>query len=149
MLLDARRGSSSRGNPPRRAPRKLFATRPRAEWLTALGARNVPVGAVNDMAGVFEQAQAQALVLRHEVPGTPGAPGGVRATAGVRQSASTSSANCGEGVLLPPPLFGEHSAQILANELGMRAEEVAALEEAGVIFTHAQHHQATAINKRD
>ena len=64
----------------------------------------------------------------------------MRATAGVRQVASVSSGNStapGAGELLPPPLFGEHSAQILAAELGMDAAEVASLEEAGVIVTHS------------
>lgn len=102
-----------------------LAGRQRAALLAALEAAGVPGGPINDMAGVFEDPQTchreLALSLPHSrgtnVPsvrsplrflGTP-----------VRHRAS--------------PMLGEHSASVLAQELGLDGEAVQALRARGVV----------------
>lgn len=110
---------------------KVFAARPRGEWLTALKAAGVPAAPVWDMQGAFADPHALARgavwevkhptlgeiplvasALRH-MSGTPAAPG------------------------THPPLLGEHTRMVLADVLGMPPEEIASLEAEGAILARA------------
>jgi len=89
----------------------------REELLKKLSARNVPAGAVAKMNTVFEQRQAEALVMRDDAS---------RDAMGLRQVAWL-----GDGIAdwLPktPPSYGEHSREILSDVLGLSASDVDSL----------------------
>lgn len=100
----------------------VLAGRPTADWLAALTAAAVPVGEVRDMAQVFADPglaeRAMVVSVAHPTIGEirlPGLPAKLARTPG--------------SVRRPPPLFAEHTAEILA-ELGYSAAEAAALRPA-------------------
>jgi formyl-CoA transferase len=97
----------------------VLAGRPTAEWLARLTAAEVPVGEVRDMAGVFADpglAERDMVVpIAHPTIGEirlPGIPARLSRTPG--------------SIRRPPPLFAEHSAEILA-ELGFGSDDLARL----------------------
>jgi crotonobetainyl-CoA:carnitine CoA-transferase CaiB-like acyl-CoA transferase len=100
----------------------ILAGRPTADWLAALTSADVPVGEVRDMAQVFADPglteRAMVVTMAHPTIGEirlPGLPATLSRTPG--------------SVRRPPPLFAEHSAEILA-ELGYTAEEIDGLRPA-------------------
>jgi crotonobetainyl-CoA:carnitine CoA-transferase CaiB-like acyl-CoA transferase len=102
-----------------------IARRSTGEWLAALTAAEVPAGQVRDLAQAFADPQVLArdmvVSVDHPTAGTirlPGIPYKLAATPG--------------SIRRPPPLFGEHTNEVLA-ELGYSASEVAALHDAGVV----------------
>jgi len=102
-----------------------LAGRQRAELLAAFEAAGVPCGPINDMRGVFDDPQARhrelALSLSHsravEVPSLR-SPLRFSATPVMHRAS---------------PMLGEHSAQVLSDELEIRPERLQALRERGVI----------------
>ncbi len=105
---------------------EAFAAHDANEWLAELRQAGLPCGPINTIADVFEhpQAEARGLALESEHASAgpvrfPGFPYKLsRTPAEVRQ---------------PPPLLGQHTAQVLTELLGHSAEEVAALRERGAI----------------
>jgi crotonobetainyl-CoA:carnitine CoA-transferase CaiB-like acyl-CoA transferase len=100
-------------------------TRTRADWLGALDAAKVPCGPINNMAEVFAdpQVQARQMITRMTHPYNDtlelvASPMKLSATP-VQQSR-------------PPPLLGEHTAQVLA-ELGLNASDLETLRAKGII----------------
>jgi formyl-CoA transferase len=94
------------------------------EVMAALGKAGVPCGAVLDTGELLDDphlnARGQVHTIEHATRGRfrlPGAP--------VRLSASPAPTT-------PPPLAGEHTAAVLA-EFGLAADEIAALQRAGVL----------------
>jgi crotonobetainyl-CoA:carnitine CoA-transferase CaiB-like acyl-CoA transferase len=102
-----------------------FATRPSAEWLGLLDAAGIPAGPIRDVAEAFESLQAVELGSR--VPLDHPALGHVDQVA-VPFAFSGSPAL----VPTPPPMLGEHSAEILA-EAGYDEAAIARLIELGVV----------------
>jgi len=96
-----------------------------ADWLARLEAADVPCGPVNDILAAFDSAQAQARAMSPTIDHPQLGP---LRQVGVPFKLSRTPA----GMSAPPPLLGEHSAEVLA-ELGYPAAEVEALREAGVI----------------
>jgi crotonobetainyl-CoA:carnitine CoA-transferase CaiB-like acyl-CoA transferase len=98
-----------------------------AEWLERLTAAGVPAAPVADVADVATSEQTQALdFLQHvEHPAIPELRLPALPLSFDRERALHAS---------PPPLVGEHTAEILA-EVGYSAEEIAALAADGVIRT--------------
>mmetsp|Transcript_8502 Transcript_8502/g.11065 ORF Transcript_8502/g.11065 Transcript_8502/m.11065 type:complete len:442 (+) Transcript_8502:125-1450(+) len=97
----------------------------RKDLLMELETLSVPAGAVNNMEAVFEQEQADPLVLLDEA--------GSRM--GLRQVAFTGSP---EGINHPlslskPPRYGEHTKEILRNIAGYSEERIKQLEKESVI----------------
>ena len=95
-------------------------TRSRAEWIAALNAEGVPCGGVRDIGEVLRDPQLSARdmiqVLEHATLGairTLGLPIKLSDTPGAVRTA--------------PPTLGQHTNEILTNDLGMTGAEIAAL----------------------
>lgn len=102
--------------------RAHVATLDSADFAARLTAAKVPYGFVNDMAAVFEQPGARALLLEGESDGRP--------IAGVRTLAIG-----GNAVDLanpaPPPHFNAHAAAVLGDLLGYDEADLARVRRAG------------------
>ncbi|MBS7664439.1 CoA transferase [Pseudomonas lalucatii] len=97
-----------------------------AEWIAQLEAAGVPCGPINDLAQVFADPQVQARGLRVELP-HPLAGSVPQVASPIRLSETPVQYRNA------PPLLGEHSEQVLRQWLGLDAEQVAALRQAGVV----------------
>ena len=100
--------------------------RPRAQWLAALDAAQVPCGPINDLGEVFAdpQVQARQLVRRWQHPLCDE----LRLVASPIRLSVTPVVE-----RRPPPLLGEHTAQVLGELLDLDAAAIAALGDRGVI----------------
>jgi len=112
----------------------LLATRirqwARADLLRQLEERKVPAGAIADMPTVFEAPQAQALVVR-----TANAPadGTEARAAGLRQVAWLGGGTRTPSPVHGPPLYGEHTEEVLREVLGIGPSELGDLAASGII----------------
>ncbi|HWC01969.1 MAG TPA: CaiB/BaiF CoA-transferase family protein [Methylomirabilota bacterium] len=105
--------------------RRLFRTRPRAEWVTLLHQADVCAGPVLDLDEVVRDPQLVQRGLFTEVQHPK--LGAVRQVAfPVRMSATPGR------VATPPPALGEHTDQVL-HDLGYDAEAIAGLRRDGVV----------------
>ncbi|MBI3827688.1 MAG: CoA transferase [Candidatus Rokubacteria bacterium] len=105
--------------------RAWTGARTKHEVMTILGKAGVPCGAVLDTGEVLDDphlnARGQIETIDHPTRGRfrlPGSP--------VRLSAS-------KAVTTPPPLAGQHTAEVLAEVLGLSKDDVAALQQRGVV----------------
>jgi crotonobetainyl-CoA:carnitine CoA-transferase CaiB-like acyl-CoA transferase len=103
----------------------FMKTRTRADWLSALEAAKVPCGPINDLADVFADPQVLAREMTVEMPHPLS--GSVRLVASPMKFSATPVQ-----YRRPPPLLGEHTAQILA-EFGLTEAEITALRAAQAI----------------
>lgn len=103
----------------------LFAARPRADLIDACTRHGVPCGPVNDMAQVFAEPQTQHRELAMQLPHARGVD-----VPAVRSPLRFSATPV---VHKPPPMLGAHSEQVLADELGLSAEQLRGLRERGII----------------
>lgn len=103
-----------------------FAIRERAEVLASLQAQGIPCGPINTLSQVFADPQvvARGMAMRLPHPEYGEVPG-------VRCAVSLSATPT--GATLPPPAMGAHTADVLAEVLGLDAAAVARLREAGVV----------------
>ena len=101
-------------------------TRSVGEWLETLRGAGIPCGAVRDLDAVFSDAQiierAMVVALDHPVAGA------IRALGVPVKLADTPGS-----VRTAPPTLGQHTEQVLANDVGLSAEEIARLRTAGVV----------------
>jgi crotonobetainyl-CoA:carnitine CoA-transferase CaiB-like acyl-CoA transferase len=105
---------------------KIFATRETQAWVRALDAANVPCSPVNDIAQALAHPQVQAMRMLLEVP-RPDGP--ALRLAGVPLNLSATPAVPGGA----PPHLGQHTDDILRQELGLDDERIAAIRRAGAI----------------
>lgn len=114
----------------------LFAEQPVAHWLARMEQAGVPAGPILDLSGTLNHPQVLArqmvVPLPHPTAGT------VRVT-GCPIRLSDTPAQVGPA----PPLLGEHTDEILAEQLGLDGAEIARLRQAGVVG-RAQSAQAQA-----
>ena len=101
-----------------------FGAEDRAVWLERLGAANVPAGAINTVPEVFADPQVVHRGMLRHIP-HPSAGTVPQVMSPLRFSAAPS---CAE---LPPPLLGEHTAQVL-GELGYSPADIAELAKRAV-----------------
>ena len=97
-----------------------------AQWVAALEQAGVPCGPINDLAQVFADPQVLARGLRVEVPHSLG--GTLPQVASPIRLSETPVQ-----YRQAPPLLGEHTEAVLQRLLGLQAEQIAALREAGVL----------------
>jgi crotonobetainyl-CoA:carnitine CoA-transferase CaiB-like acyl-CoA transferase len=106
---------------------EIFATHTRAAWLEILDANDIPNAPVNDIEEVFsdEQVLARGMVQSYEHPtvGTVRYPPTPVKFAGLEYPKS------------PAPMLGEHTAQVLADRLGLDSESIEDLIRSGVVRT--------------
>jgi crotonobetainyl-CoA:carnitine CoA-transferase CaiB-like acyl-CoA transferase len=105
-----------------------FGQRTTGEWLKDLMAAGIPCGPLNTIpqAVADEQVQHRGMIrpVTHHTAGTIPI-----ANTPVRMTRSES------GIKGPPPDYGQHTADVLAELLGIDAAAVADLEERGVVAT--------------
>ncbi|GFM71551.1 CoA transferase [Pseudomonas cichorii] len=106
--------------------RQVTVFKTTAQWVEALEAAGVPCGPINDLAQVFADPQVRARGLAIEMPHALG--GSVAQVASPIRLSETPVE-----YRRAPPLLGEHTQEVLQNILGLKAEEVMALREAGVL----------------
>jgi crotonobetainyl-CoA:carnitine CoA-transferase CaiB-like acyl-CoA transferase len=99
--------------------------RPRADWLSALEAAQVPCGPINALDEVFADPQVQARGMTVPVP-HPLNPALQLVASPLKLSATPVT------VRHAPPLLGQHTEEVLA-EAGLSSAEIAALREQHVI----------------
>ena len=104
----------------------ILKGRRKADWLSALEAAKVPCGPINDLAEVFADPHVQhrGMVHRWQHPLADA----VDLVASPIKMSATPVRND-----LPPPLLGEHTAQVLADWLGKDADAVSQLRERGAV----------------
>lgn len=105
----------------------ILLTKPAAEWEEWFQARHVPASRVRTMGEALADPQIASRNLLHTHDNAPGIPG--RATVPV---AAFRFEHDGPRVDRPPPRFGEHNDEVLA-ELGYTADQIAGMRSAKVI----------------
>ncbi|WP_323017199.1 CaiB/BaiF CoA-transferase family protein [Castellaniella sp.] len=100
--------------------RHLTTARTTAQWIAALEFRAVPCGPINAIQQVFQDPQVVARGLRIEMP-HPEAGVVPLVASPIRLSQTPVDYR------LPPPALGEHTAQVLAEVLGLDAQAIEAL----------------------
>ena len=103
----------------------LMKARTRSDWLAALEAAKVPSGPINDLADVFADPHVQAREMTVQLP-HPLA-GEVKLVASPMKFSATPVQ-----YRRPPPLLGEHTAEVL-GEFGIDANELAALRQSRAV----------------
>ena len=105
---------------------ELFGARSCDEWLSALEAVKVPCGPINSIDAVFDDPQVKARGMRIDPIDSAGAQAAGVACP-IRYSATPLTYELG------PPALGEHSEEILREELDISPEGIDALRKLGVI----------------
>jgi crotonobetainyl-CoA:carnitine CoA-transferase CaiB-like acyl-CoA transferase len=105
---------------------QVMKTRGKAQWLAALEAAKVPCGAINDLAEVFADAQVnqRGMVTNWQHPLQPE----LRLVSSPMKLSATPVRTD-----LPPPLLGQHTAEVLGELLGWPADRLAELKSRKVI----------------
>lgn len=104
----------------------IFQTQPSVHWLHILEQAGIPCAKIQDIPAVLSDPQVQARGMISKLELGPDNSLLVAASPFV-----FSGVRC--GLMSPPPRLGEHSADILAAELGMDDGEIERLREHGVI----------------
>lgn len=104
----------------------VIARQQTAWWIEKLRQIGVPCGAVNGVKAALADPQSQAREMVIEM---------AHPTAGMLQTLGFPVKLAGTplGARLPPPLLGEHSAEVLVAELGLDDAAIASLKTEGVI----------------
>ncbi|MES2977567.1 MAG: CaiB/BaiF CoA-transferase family protein [Pseudomonadota bacterium] len=103
----------------------VMRTRTKADWLSSLEAAKVPCGAINNLAEVFAdpQVEARAMVTAWQHPAKASLP----LVASPLKLSETPVRTPGNGGI-PPPLLGQHTAEVMQELLGYSPERIALLK---------------------
>ncbi len=96
------------------------------QWLDALAPVGVPCGPINNLAEVFDEPQVKHRKMRFDLPHPQGGQ-----VPQVRNPVLYSRTNL--EYRDPPPLLGQHTAEVLDQELGVTASEFETLRSDGVV----------------
>ena len=96
------------------------------QWLDALAPAGVPCGPINNLAEVFDEPQVKHRKMRFDLPHPQGGQ-----VPQVRNPVLYSRTNL--EYRDPPPLLGQHTAEVLDQELGVTASEFETLRSDGVV----------------
>ena len=108
----------------------LFRTRSKADWLAALEAAKVPCGPINNLAEVFADPHVQQRGMVQTWQGEHAHPlaDAVQLVASPLKLSATPVRS-----EMPPPLLGQHTAQVLADWLGAGEQRLAELRGRGIV----------------
>jgi len=111
----------------------LLRARSNADWLAALERVGVPCGPINDIEQLFADPQVKARGLQIAIPEADraGDEDGGLAQPGVASPIRFSKTPI--QYELPPPRLGQHTDEVLLEELGLDAAELERLRASGVI----------------
>jgi crotonobetainyl-CoA:carnitine CoA-transferase CaiB-like acyl-CoA transferase len=110
----------------------LLRARSSADWLSALEQAGVPCGPINDIEQLFADPQVKARGLQISIPDPDrAAPAGGAAQPGVASPIHFSETPI--QYELPPPRLGQHTEEVLREELELDAAELERLRVSGVI----------------
>ena len=104
----------------------LLRGRPVDDWLAALEAGGIPCGRVRSIAEALDGPQVAARGLLLEIA-HPTAGRGRYVGSPIRLDGAS------RGSRLPPPLLGQHTAEVLGDRLGLSSRELADLQRDGVV----------------
>ena len=117
----------------------LMGTRTQREWLAALEGAGIPSGPINRIDQVFADAHVQArgmkLDLAHPLAGS---------VPQVRTPLALSATP--PAYAMPPPLLGQHTAQVLRERLGVSPTQLRDLAARGVVGLDAQSHAPSPVH---
>jgi crotonobetainyl-CoA:carnitine CoA-transferase CaiB-like acyl-CoA transferase len=105
---------------------KLCRTKTTSQWVKNLTRENVPCGAINSIAEVFEEPQLKHRGLRFDLTHSLGGK-----LPQVKNPVFFSRNTL--DYKIPPPLLGEHTAAVLSAELGLTKAEILSLKTDGTI----------------
>lgn len=103
-------------------------TRPAGEWIAALQVAGIPCGPINDLDQVFADPHAVHRGARITLPHPSSATGTVDLIGNPIKMSDTPVS-----YRRPPPRLGEHTREVLSQELGYSAEEIDRLAASGVV----------------
>jgi crotonobetainyl-CoA:carnitine CoA-transferase CaiB-like acyl-CoA transferase len=106
----------------------ILKTRPSAHWLSELEKNKIGCGPINTLDQVFEDPHVVAREMVRTIPHPKAGPNGVKIISSPLRLSETPVAYRHH-----PPLLGEHTDEVLAEKLGLSADEIAAMREAGTI----------------
>jgi crotonobetainyl-CoA:carnitine CoA-transferase CaiB-like acyl-CoA transferase len=104
----------------------VLAERTTREWAIALDDAAVPFGPINDLAAVFDDPHVRSRALRVEAP-HPTCGSVPMVASPIRLSATPARHDAA------PPTLGQHTVEVLVEELGLERSEVEALRGRGVV----------------
>lgn len=107
--------------------KEIMLTRTAAEWEVWLQERHVPASRVRTMGEALADPQIASRNILHKHENAPGVPGSFSVPV-----AAFKFAHGGPKVDRPPPMFGQHNDEVLA-ELGYNKDDVARFKAAKVI----------------
>jgi len=105
---------------------QVFRARPTTEWVKALNDHNIPAGPINDIPQVLSHPQ---VIARQMVQAVEHPKVGAIPMLGPVPKLSETPARIHKA----PPMLGEHTDEILRNELRYTDDEIAALRDDGAI----------------
>ncbi|NEX60509.1 CaiB/BaiF CoA transferase family protein [Noviherbaspirillum galbum] len=105
---------------------EMVRRKTKQEWISLLETAGVPCGPINNLDEVFDNPQVQARGLRVDLPHPSG--GKVKLVGSPMRMSATPPAYD-----RPPPLLGEHTADVLRDLLGKDEQEIASLRQRGIV----------------
>ena len=113
----------------------ITRTRPTTEWIKLLEDKAVPCGPINHIGQAFDDPQVQHRGLRVEQERYPGAqpPAGEHINRVVTTASPMRLSDTPPTLRYAPPALGQHTEQVLREQLGMDAQRMAALRAKGVV----------------
>jgi formyl-CoA transferase len=105
---------------------EMVKTKTKQQWIDVLEAAGVPCGPINTLGEVFDNPQVEARGLRIDLPHPTGSK--VKLVGSPIKMSATPP--CYD---MPPPMLGEHTEEVLRNLLGQSEEQIADLQNKGII----------------